>query len=368
LEGINRAGADVEPIVAWIDGAPKSLEDAIAEAARLLHASAAPVFGHLGTDVEGAREAVLLAELVGGVLDHAASSALFADLDAIRESGAMLTMPLEAAARADVVLLVGDMAVNSWREFAPWLAEPARPYDQEVRRRVVGLLSSFAYAAAPTGAEIIEIHPELLSVLARLRARVKQRPVEDDGVRSPSATLLGAQFGVAIWSAAELEPLAVEAIHGLVRDLNETTRFSTLALPAPDNGVGVQTVCGWMTGFPLRTGFPHGAPEHDPWRYDARRLVAAGETDCLLWISAFEGGATAPAEVQILFCGTDSPIATTSHVRFAVARPGVDVDAIVYDPCIGGFAAARGAPQAPAAPTVAAVLKAIRARLGGPPC
>src|SRR5262249_3026698 len=144
-------------------------------------------------------------------------------------------------------------------------------------------------------------------------------------------TLLDAKFGVAIWSAAELESLAIEAIHGLVRDLNGKTRFTTLALPASDNGVGVQTVCAWMTGFPLRTGFPHGAPKHDPWGSDARRLVASGEADCLMWVSSLAGGAVAPAEAKIVLLAADSPIAPTRGVRFAVARPGIDVDSILHD-------------------------------------
>ena len=43
----------------------------------------------------------------------------------------------------------------------------------------------------------------------------------------------------------------------------------------------------WMTGLPLRTSFARGRPEHDPWRYDARRLVETGEADAVVWISAF---------------------------------------------------------------------------------
>jgi formylmethanofuran dehydrogenase subunit B len=300
------------------------------------------VFGHLGADVDGAREAVLLAERVGGVLDHAASAALIADLDPIRESGAMLTTPLEAAARADVVMLVGRC------DDPDWLNRPARPYGEDVPRAVLRL----GAAEAGEGAD-------LLAFLATLRAAVKGRRV----TAPLAAALSQAKFGVALWSAAELEPLAIEAIHGLVRDLNETTRFSTLSAPAPDNGLGVQQVCGWMTGFPLRTSFVSGAPVHDPWRYDARRLVAAGETDCLIWVSAFEDGAPPPANTAIALTSG----AGTARVCFAVARPGVDSDAILYDPGVGTFIARRAAAASPA-PTVAAILRAIRQSLGGPPC
>ena len=42
-----------------------------------------------------------------------------------------------------------------------------------------------------------------------------------------------------------------------------------------------------MTGFPLRTGFGRGVPEHDPWRFEASRLIDSGEADCAVWISAY---------------------------------------------------------------------------------
>ena len=344
--------------LALIDGAPASLDAAVAEAARVLAASAAPVLAHIGADVEGAREAVLLAECIGASLDHAASDALFADLDPIRETGAMLTTPLEAAVRADLALVVGrypgDLA---------WLGRPARPYGEDIPRKVIAL------AATPPvpGATAYDAGEgaTLLGFIAAVRARVKGRRLASapPSVELLAAALQQAKFGVALWSAAELEPLAIEAIHGLVRDLNETTRFSTLSAPPPDNGLGVQQVCGWMTGFPLRTGFVRGAPAHDPWRYDARRLVAAGETDCLIWVSAFEDGAPPPANTAIALTSG----AGTARVCFAVARPGVDSDAILYDPGVGTFIARRAAAASPA-PTVAAILRAIRQSLGGPPC
>ena len=78
-----------------------------------------------------------------------------------------------------------------------------------------------------------------------------------------------ARFGVAIWSASALESLAIEAINGLVRDLNETTRFSTLPLAVADNGARRADRLRLDDRFPLRTGFARGAPEHDPWRYDS---------------------------------------------------------------------------------------------------
>jgi formylmethanofuran dehydrogenase subunit B len=326
---------------AWINGAPVGFDEAVAEAERLIRASALPVIAHLGADVEGAREAVLLAECAGGALDHAASEAMLRDLDPLRESGAMLTTPLEAAVRADVVLLIGSVTAPDW------LDRPARPYDEDIARRV------------------IRLDQGSLSFLAALRARIKQRRIASTpaGAEEMAEALRSAKFGVALWSAAELAPLAIEAIHGLVRDLNETTRFSTLAAPSPDNGLGVQTVCGWMTGFPLRTGFARGRPQHDPWRYDARRLVASGEADCVIWVSALAEGALPSRPVDIALSAADAP----ARVRFAVARPGLDSDAILYDNGVGTLVA-MSASATSQRPTVGATLAAIRARLERSSC
>ena len=182
----------------------------------------------------------------------------------------------------------------------------------------------------------------------------------------------GARFGVAVWTAASLGALEIEMLHGLVRDLNETTRFSTLPLPAPDNGAGVLAACGWTTGFPMRTGFGAGAPIHDPWRFDAERLVASGETDCVLWISAF--GAAPPAWRSaanfIALCERTTQFAEEPNVRIAVGRPGVDHDAVMHSSDAGTLVAATASARS-GAPSVAQALERIGARLGeanAPPC
>ena len=75
-----------------------------------------------------------------------------------------------------------------------------------------------------------------------------------------------------MWSADELDTLAIEVLCALVDDLNATTRFTGLPLLQADNASGVLQVCGWTMGLPMRTGFGRGRPGHDPWRFDAARL------------------------------------------------------------------------------------------------
>ena len=44
--------------------------------------------------------------------------------------------------------------------------------------------------------------------------------------------LKNARFGVAVWGGEGLDSLSIEMLHGLITDLNKTTRFSGLPLGA----------------------------------------------------------------------------------------------------------------------------------------
>ena len=362
---------------ASIDGAPVSLDAAAMAAARLLARSRQPLIAGLGADVDGARAAIALAERVGGVIEHMHSAALLRDLDCLRETGIMLTTPGEARVRADVVLLVGDSFTEAWPHLSErLLALPAKPEGARVERRLVWLAPAIG-ARIPGFEGNIEMWAAgrgatLAVTLAALRARVKNRRVSNDrtarsglplaALDALAATLKGAKFGVAVWTAASLDALEIEMLHGLVRDLNETTRFSTLPLAEPDNSAGVLAACGWTTGFPMRTGFGAGVPIHDPWRFDAERLVASGETDCVLWISAF--GASPPAWQSavnfIALCERRTQFAEAPNVRITVGRPCVDHDAVVHSSDVGTLIAATASARSGAL-SVAQALE----RIGG---
>ncbi len=365
--------------VASIDGAPASLDDAAAAAARLMARSNQPLIAGLGADTAGARAAIALAERVGGVIEHMHSAALLRDLDPMRETGVMLTTPGEARVRADVVLLIGDGLTETWPALNERLLRPpARPEGVDVKRRIVWLAP--AIGARIRGFEgDIEIREAgrgatLAVNLAALRARVKNRRIANlriarsalslSALDSLAATLKGARFGVAVWTAESLGALEIEMLNGLVRDLNETARFSTLPLAARDNGVGVLAACGWATGFPMRTGFGAGVPVHDPWRFDAERLVASEETDCVLWISAF--GAAPPGWLNaanvIALCQPTAEFAKEPNVRITVGRPGVDHEAVMHSADAGTLVAETASAGA-AAPSVAEALERIAAGL-----
>jgi formylmethanofuran dehydrogenase subunit B len=158
-----------------------------------------------------------------------------------------------------------------------------------------------------------------------------------------SSALKAARFGVAIWSAATLDALTIEMICGLLNDLNAATRFCGLPLAPADNAVGVLQACGWTTGFPMRSAFGRGFAAHDPWLFDGERLVDGGETDCVLWISAYR--AAAPhwrnAPPIIALTGQQAAFRVPPNVHIEVGRPGFDHDAVEYLAAAGTLAAVK---------------------------
>lgn len=352
---------------AWIDGAAVPLQSAVEEAARLLESSRMAVFAGSGTDVAGARAAVALARRLGGAIDHMHSAALLTHLEVLRDAGMMFTTPNEARVRGDVILLVGSGLLHAWPDLgARLLAAPLAGESGATQRRVLRLCPdrSEVRGQDSTPIEHAGEAAELPSALAWLRTRVAGHPVAPHPLSERLEPLVPvlerARFGVAVWSAASLDPLCAEMLCGLVADLNRATRFTTLPLLPGDNAAGVNQACAWTTGFPVRTGFGRGDAEHDPWRFDTPRLVTAREADCAVWISAYVASFPDWAKEipTIALACSGAEFVGAPQVRIAVGKPGIDHDAVQHDAATGTLTAVAAA-QPGEALTVAEALSRI---------
>jgi formylmethanofuran dehydrogenase subunit B len=357
---------------AWIDGAPAELSAAAAAAARLLDASRQPLIAGLGADVAGARAAAALARRLGAVVDHMHGEALLRDLDVMREAGAMLAAPSEARVRADTVLLVGPGVGETESELTRYLLGVAGA-GGVTERRIFWLCPGADPGPANKTAVIGRGIRELPALLAALRARVNGRPVGGapvsvqvlDGL---ALSLKAAKFGVAVWSASKLDALVIEMLCGLVDDLNTATRFSGVPVPAGDNAAGVQQVCGWSMGYPVRTGYGRSYPEHDPWQYRAARLVDSGEADCVLWISAYQAATPEwkghPPTIALAPAG--AKFARPPRVHIAVGTPGRDHDGVAHHAMLGSLAVLTATSPSNAL-SVAAAISSITVHLSTGP-
>jgi formylmethanofuran dehydrogenase subunit B len=318
---------------------------AIAKAADILRQSRQPLFAGLAIDTAGMRAVLQLADRLGGVVDHQDSDALFRDLTASRDLGTITTTLSEVRNRADVVLIVGpDPRLALPRFFERCLDAPSMFGDRPLQRQLFRLgparePSGSAAAATPQMTEIPCPLDELPAAVANLRELVDGRPRAGQMLEPPQREALSkvgealkaAKYGVIAWSTGSLDfdgaDLVLVALTDLIRDLNRNTRCSGLPLGGAGNLVGVNQVCLWQSGFPLRTSFAAGFPQHDPYIHSARRLIGSGEADALVWISAINGNPPPPFPAglpTIVLATPETPLETEPSVFLPVARPGID--------------------------------------------
>jgi formylmethanofuran dehydrogenase subunit B len=343
VAGFERPSLRAEPRIA---GKPATREDAYARAAALLRDATQPLFAGLGTDVDGMRAVLSLAERTGGIVDHMHGAAMAANVATVQGHGWMTTTLSEVKNRADLLLFIGTDAIRHHpRLFERLVWDPPSLFGLKSEERTVIYLGSpdldTKPGVGPGGREPEHIRCErerLCEVVLALRAlfagaTLKAKTVA--GVKTGVlATLVerlrAARYAVILWAAGDLDPesadLTIEAIVDLINDLNEGTRCAGLPLGGNDGSMTAQSVTIWQSGFPPRLSFAPGYPIHDPRRYATKRLLDTKAVDCLFWISSL--GPTPPPEgpaVPTVILGLEVPRSPRSpEVFLPVATPGVD--------------------------------------------
>jgi formylmethanofuran dehydrogenase subunit B len=320
-------------------GAPAARDAAIAAAAGILGQSRLPLIGGLGADVDGIRGALALADHVGGVVDHLGSDGLFRDLVALRDIGTITATYSEIRNRADLMLVIGPDPLPLMPRLLDRCFSGGLTLFAEAApvRRLIRLGPESAPPQLPAGVEH-RLAPcpanELAPMVARLRARVKGRKDALAGseiLGEIAGALRAARYPIIAWSAAllpsESADLIILSLTEILRDLSRAGRAAALPLGGADNLTGANQACLWQTGYPLRTGFGAGAPQHDPHLFAARRLIDSGEADVLVWISAISGAPPPPLPPEmslILLASTDDAPAGEAAVFLPVGRPSID--------------------------------------------
>lgn len=344
ISGFARLGTETAAATPRIAGQPATLDEACAEAARLLAASAQPVFGGMALDVSGARGAMELVDVSGGVIDHMNNESGWRASRAVQDGGGIITSLAEVRNRADLILLVGTDAVSAQPRFferCVWVDETM--FDlQPASRRIVYLGGALDTTPghSPDGRapDVFDFDcsrmPEALSVL---NALVAQQPLDADaplGIalarwQELADALLDAKYSVVVWEGSAFEmsqlDLNVGAIGSLVRRLNVITRCNSLPLAGNDGDLSMAAVHIWQTGYPMRTSYASGSPQFDPLHNGIERLLATGEADALVWLSSLNDLQPPPAvDVPCIVIAPPSlKLASEPQVYIPVATPGM---------------------------------------------
>lgn len=328
-----------------VEGRDVDLDTAVRAATELVRKSSLPLYGGLGTDVDGIRAVMALADKSGGVIDHALSEGQYRNFRVLQTRGWITTTLTEARNRADVFIVVGSDLHKLHPRFFERVVnvEPSLLSDSPGKRTVVFIGKGLDQSAVkgPRIGEVITLAADLDrvgEVVGALAAEIRGAPLARDTVagvpladiRALAELCRKAAYPVFVWAPPSLNfpnaDLVVSTVSDLVKDLNVTGRAAGLALGGNEGAISAGAVSSWQSGYPLRVSFASGKPDYDSLRYAIPRMLESGEGDLLVWLASFTPDLGPPAtKIPTVVLGTPGiKLAAQPQVFIPVGTPGAD--------------------------------------------
>ncbi|HEY6280319.1 MAG TPA: formylmethanofuran dehydrogenase subunit B [Burkholderiales bacterium] len=289
---------------ALIEGREASTEEAIDAAAQILAKARFPlIYGLSDTTCEAQRQAVAIADMIGGNIDtttsvcHGPSGMAF---EGVGESTATLG---EIRNRADLLVFWGGNPAESHpRLFTRYTVTAKGMYVPNGRKdRTVVLVDVRRSPSAAVADIFVQVKPQRdFELLWALRALVKGRRVDpaiEQVTGVPLATLedlaqrmKNCRFGALLFgmglTMTRGRHFNSGALLALATDLNEYTHFVAKPVRGHGNVTGADNVVAWQTGFPFGVNLGRGYPRFNPGEFTSVDLLGRGEADAALIIAA----------------------------------------------------------------------------------
>lgn len=317
-----------------------SLEEAIAESAKILSNSQQPLFAGLGTEVFGMRALTTLAKKANATLDHMHSEGTVNNTLTLQNIGYQTTTLMEVKNRADVILVIGADLEQSVPNFLNKMVWNNETLFDKPKPKVIYLAPPES-AKANKKIDVVPAEhqaiPEISNTLkALLNDKNPLNRLPDDtniagvplsALKSILEQLKSAQYGVVIWSASNLKTLnqaelVTQTIVQFINQLNESNRVMGLPLNSGDGDTSVNNTFTWLTGYPTRTKFVNGKAIYDARNYSTNKQII--EADSLMWTSTFNPVAPPETKVPTIVIGhPNTQMKQTPDVFIPVAVPGV---------------------------------------------
>lgn len=341
VAGFERSVAAGKP---QVGGKDVDLETAIQAAADVIRAAKLPLYGGLGSDVDGIRAVMSMADRTRGVVDHALSEGQFRNFRVLQTGGWFMTTLTEARNRADLFVIIGsDVQKLHPRFFERVVCPPQTMFAEDAPTRDIVFIGQGLDTSGAQGPRIGSVTTlpcptdQIGVVMSALRAVLNGSPVANPVAGIAVADLVAladrirkASYGVFLWAPPSLSfpnaDLTVQLVAELVKDLNKTSRYACLSLGGNEGAVSAGAVCAWQSGYPLRVSYASGKPLFDPERFAIAKLLERKQGDALVWLASFTPDLGPPAtDVPLVLLGT--PGVKTSSVPavfIPVGTPGVD--------------------------------------------
>jgi formylmethanofuran dehydrogenase subunit B len=340
---------------ALIDGEPATTAAAVEAGARILAAARYPVvYGLSDTTCEAQRVAVEIADRIGACLDTTTSVCHGPSGIAFQTVGEPTCTLGEIKNRADLVVFWGGNPAESHpRHFTKYSVTPKGMYVPNGRKdRYVVLVDVRRTPSARAADLFLQVRPgkdfELLWALRGLVKGVAIDPAVEAETGIPLATLEAlvermkrARFGVFLFgmglSMTRGKHYNAAAILALARDLNRFTRFLAKPMRGHGNVTGADNVVSWSTGYPFGVNLGRGYPRFNPGEFTTVDLLARGEADAALIVSADPAANFPRAAIDhlrriptVVLDPALSATARIARVAITTAVYGINVAGTVY--------------------------------------
>jgi formylmethanofuran dehydrogenase subunit B len=338
-----------------IDGQPASLDDAVDTAARFLAQARYPlIYGLSSTSCEAQRQAVALAEALGGCIDCCTSVCHGPSGMALQGFGEPTCTLGEVKNRADLIIYWGSNPGESHpRHMARYAVTPKGMFIPRGRKdRTVVLIDVRPTPSARAADLFLQVKPgKDFELLWSLRALVKGQAIDEAGLVGTGLTLAQltdlaermkrCKFGVLFvgqgLTQSRGKHLNTSAAFMLVRDLNSVTKFALVPMRGHGNVTGIDNVLGWQTGYPFGVNFSRGYPRFNPGEFTVVDVLSRNEADAAL-IIASDPVASLPrkavrrlTEVPTIALDThESETTRIAQVVFITATAGISAEGTIY--------------------------------------
>jgi len=327
-----------------IAGKKSTLEDAIDKVFLVLKKSNSPLIAGLGTDVNGMRAVMHLADKTGAVLDHMHGNALTRNTLVLQDLGWIMTTMSEIKNRADLIIFAGTDAAKYQRFYERVIWNKQSMFARQKNKLelvYIGEKLNTKLGISPTGKKPnilnckTEEIGEIISSLHAIITGAKIDVANVAGIKTKKLEVLAeqmksAKYGVIIWSPADLDiphaELTIQSFCEVVKYLTRITRFAGFSLGGDDGSTTSNNVCAWQSGYPLRVNFNKGYPDYSPHHYSTYNVLKNKEVDVLMWISSFSAAIKPPrASIpSIVLANPDIKLNFNPDVFIPIATPGVD--------------------------------------------
>jgi formylmethanofuran dehydrogenase subunit B len=346
-DAITKAGFEtpITDLTPRIKGKAASLDEAVDYTAQLIRDSQQTLIGGLGTDLNGARAVMALADKARASVDSAYSDAAFRNILVLQDTGYMTTTLTEVKNRVDLLVVVGTDVETVFPRFFERIIWPEESmFGQDIGSREIiylGKAPSGDASTSPLGkkAQVIACDnddlPEVISVLRALvnGKKIQAKTVGGIAIADLAAIaekLKQAVYSVVVWASGSMTfdhaEASIQMLNEMIKELNVDTRCNGLPLGGKEGSTSVYNVSSWQSGYPMRTSFNRGFPDYDPYLYDSKVMLANGEADSLVWVSSFNVDRTPPeTDVPTIVVGRSGmTFDQEPDVFIPVGVPGID--------------------------------------------